>query len=152
MCHVLPAVEDFHRLLHDMKSWVHVPKQLKSALTPEATVKHADKMLQRDYRMRLFMPKDSQYGAMYLCQQAHVDFATASTTGGTFVLYVCLWKLRPYPHAVHLSGYNCLLPLLQLCLCTLALGAPSRVRTPLPVLRVLSSTCASSTATCSAAD
>ena len=71
-----------------MKSWVGVPRTVRNALTPEVTVRHAEKMLPKDSRMRIFWPKDSQHGAMYLCQQGQVDLADSSS-GGT-LLDICL--------------------------------------------------------------
>ena len=65
-----------------MESWGSVPRDVVNALTPEKAVKHAKKMLTRDCRMRVYMPKDSQHGAMYLCHQAQVNLAD-SNTGGT---------------------------------------------------------------------
>ena len=76
------AVEDFCELVHEMESWGQVPRQLRTALAPESAVRHAKKMLGRDDRMPVFMAEHSQYGAMYLCQQAHIDLAEASTSGG----------------------------------------------------------------------
>ena len=66
-----------------------MPKDVRNSLVPEKAVKHAKKMLTRDYRMRIFMPKDCYNGAMYLCKQGHVDLAN-STCGGTFLLYITL--------------------------------------------------------------
>lgn len=80
------AVEEFLQLRREMKSWVGVPRAVRTALTPEATVKHAEKMLPKDCRMRIFWPKGSQHGAMYLCHQAHVDLANSSS-GGTSLLF-----------------------------------------------------------------
>lgn len=85
------AVQDFIQLHMQMESWGQVPVALRRALTPDRTVRHTYKMLVRDYRMRIFMPRDSQYGAMYLCQQAHVDLAHSST-GGTSNLSSCSSK------------------------------------------------------------
>ena len=83
------TAEELLQLHLEMKSWVGVPRTVRNSLTPEATVRHAEKMLPKDSRLRIFWPKDSQHGAMYLCHQGHVDLAD-STTAGVFLFFICL--------------------------------------------------------------
>lgn len=80
------AVEEFRQLHREMEGWGQVPRELRNALTPEKAVRHAEGMLAKDERMRVFKPEGSCYGALYLCQQAHVDLATATKTGGMLIL------------------------------------------------------------------
>ena len=82
---VLAAVEDFRQLHREMEGWKQVPREVRTALTPERAVRHAEKMLGKDNRMRVFKPRGSQYGAMFLCQQAHVDLVTACKSAGRFL-------------------------------------------------------------------
>lgn len=113
MLHVA-AAEELLQLHGEMKSWVGVPRTVRTALTPEATVKHAEKMLPKDFRMRIFWPKDGHHGAMYLCHQGHVDLADISS-GGTALLCICLLQS---------CGYcRCRMPAM-FCVC--APGAPKR--------------------------
>ena len=69
-----------------METWGPVPRDVVNALTPEKAVKHAKKMLTRDCRMRVYMPKDSQHGAMYLCNQAQVNLADSNSGGESLSL------------------------------------------------------------------
>ena len=86
MC--IAAAEELLQLYQEMKSWVGVPRAVRNALTPEATVRHAEKMLPKDSRMRIFWPQDSQHGAMFLCKQAHVDLGDSSSGGR--LPFICL--------------------------------------------------------------
>lgn len=103
-CVAVAAVQDFCYLCEDMGTWGPVPHAVISALVPEKTVKHSKKMLPRDYRMRIFMPKDCQHGAMYLCEQAHVDLAN-SAHGGTFLFLQLL--LTPVMMLMHVYIVIC---------------------------------------------
>lgn len=73
------AVEEFLQLHNSLKSWAGVSNNLKKALTPDASVEHAMKMLGPDDRMRVFMSADSHWGAMYFCNQAQIDWASFSS-------------------------------------------------------------------------
>ena len=97
------AVQDFYILHNDIEGWGPVPRDVVNALTPEKAVKHARKMLTRDCRMRIFMPKDNHHGAMYLCNQAQVNLADGNSSGTSPLL----------------------LPLLLSCHDTAAHGSPS---------------------------
>lgn len=85
----LAAAEELLQLYLEMKSWVGVPRTVRNALTPEPTMRHAEKMLPKDSRLRIFWPKDSHHGAMYLCHQGHVDLADSSTGGMSFPASAC---------------------------------------------------------------
>ena len=88
-CVAVAAVQDFCYLHEDIcQNWGPVPQVVINALVPDKAVEHSRKMLPRDYRMRIFMPKDCQHGAMYLCQQAQVDLAD-STRAGTSLFAYC---------------------------------------------------------------
>lgn len=67
------------KLQHYLEGWGHLSKTLRNALIPDASVEHAKKTLGRDDRMRVYMPADSQWGAMYPCKQAHIDWAGISS-------------------------------------------------------------------------
>ena len=77
-------------MYQEMKSWGPVPRPVRAALTPEKAVEHAEKMLPRDFRMRIFWPQDSQNGAMYLCKQGHVDLANYSSGSKTSICHLQL--------------------------------------------------------------
>lgn len=89
-CVAVAAVQDFCYLHEDIcQNWGQVPQAVLHALVPERAVEHSKKMLPRDYRMRIFMPKDCQHGAMYLCQQAQVDLANSARCGTSPFSYCC---------------------------------------------------------------
>lgn len=68
-----------------MEGWGQVTREVRQALTSDKAVKHAEKMVGKDNRMRVFKPKGSPCGAKHLCQQAHVDLAAAGKSDGMFI-------------------------------------------------------------------
>lgn len=69
-----------------MEGWNQVPRGVRNALTSDTAVKHADKMLGIDNRMRVFKLQDR------LCILPTVKYgpATASNNGGRFIPPTCL--------------------------------------------------------------
>ena len=70
-------------------AWTKCPKKLKNDLVPEAAVKHADKVLGVDDRMRIWQAADSPYGLMYTCQQAQIQWNSGNPIGMLLLLLSC---------------------------------------------------------------
>lgn len=70
-------------------AWTKCPKKLKNDLVPEAAVKHADKVLGVDDRMRIWQHAHSPYGLMYTCQQAQIQWNSGNPIGMLLLLRSC---------------------------------------------------------------
>jgi len=70
-------------------AWTKCPKQLKNELLPVAAVKHADKVLGVDDRMRIWQAAHSPYGLMYTCQQAQIQWNSGNPIGMLLLLRSC---------------------------------------------------------------
>jgi len=70
-------------------AWTKCPKQLKNELLPVAAVKHADKVLGVDDRMRIWQHADSPYGLLYTCQQAQIQWNSGNPVGMLLLLRSC---------------------------------------------------------------
>ncbi len=89
------AVAHFKELEESLKGWAACPKQIRRALLPEVAVDHSQKSLEADNRLRRWQADpQSEWGLLYDCSQAQMDFNNPAGTKCGCSLCFCLCLLR----------------------------------------------------------